>query len=110
MIYYEDGNSAHGLGAANTTNLPRRTKEFWGVNYIASPPTSSDFNIIEKIWRMIKSRIKAYEYAITKIEDMRQAVQREWNAITIEEIRALIRTMPNRMREAYERHGFATSY
>ena len=110
LIYYEDGNSAHGLGAANNTNSARRAKELWNVNYIAAPPTSPDFNIIENVWRMIKSRIKTYEHAITNLADLKKAVLHEWEQITIEDIRKLVRTMPVRMQQARHRHGFATAF
>ena len=67
-------------------------------------------NIIEKIWRIIKSRIKAYERPLTKIEDMKAAVQAEWDKITIEDIRELIRTMPERMQQAHKRNGYGTKF
>jgi len=110
MILYEDGNSVHGLSAMNATNAPRRSKEAWDIQYIASPPSSPDFNVIENIWRVIKSRIKAYEHAITKKADMMAAMQTEWNKITIEEIRKLITTMQERMQQARERNGYGTKF
>lgn len=72
---YEDENSAHGL--KSKSNAAKEAKERWHINYIASPPSSPDFNIIEKIWRILKSRIKAYERSIINIEDMKKAVQKE---------------------------------
>ena len=110
FVLYEDGNSAHELIVNSIENAARRCKEAWNITYVASPLSSSDFNVIENIWRIIKSRIKAYERSITTIEDMKAAVQAEWDKITIEDIRKLIRTMPERMQQAHKRNGYGTKF
>jgi len=53
-ILYEDGNSAHGLAGTKPHNPPSEAKKRWNITYIASPPSSPDFNVIENIWRIIK--------------------------------------------------------
>ena len=59
---------------------------------------------------MTKSRIKAYEHAITNLAGLKKAVLHEWDQITIEDIRKLVRTTPERMQQARHRHGFATAF
>jgi transposase len=109
-ILYEDGNSAHGLAGTRPHNPPSEAKKRWNITYVASPPSSPDFNIIENIWRIIKSRIKAYPRPITRLDDLKEAVQKEWDRITISDIRKLVLTMKDRMKQAKERHGYATKY
>ena len=65
---------------------------------------SPDFNILENVWRMIKSRIKTYEHAITNLVDL------IWDQITVEGIQKLARTMPERMQQARHRYGFAAAF
>ena len=60
--------------------------------------------------RMIKSRIKAHEHAITNLADLKKAVLPEWDQITIEDVRKLTRTMPERMQQARHRRGAATAF
>jgi hypothetical protein len=109
-ILYEDGNSAHGLAGTKPHNPASKTKKRWNITYVASPPSSPDFNVIENIWRIIKSRIKAYPRPITRLDELKEAVQKEWNRIEIGDIRKLILTMQDRMKQAKERNGYATKY
>ena len=67
-------------------------------------------NIIENIWRIIELRINFYEHPLTKMEDTKAAVQAEWDKVTIEDIRKLIRTMPERMQQAHKRNEYRTKF
>jgi len=109
-ILYEDGNSAHGLAGTKPHNPASETKKRWNITYIASPPSSPDFNIIENIWRIIKSRIKAYPRPITRLDELKEAVQKKWNRIEIGDIRKLILTIKDWMKRAKEQNSYATKY
>lgn len=56
LIMYEDGNKAHGL--TDDVNIAARTKQDLNINYFHASPSSPDFNPIENVWRIVKSRLK----------------------------------------------------
>ncbi len=106
-LYQEDGNRIHGLkGTNNLIDL----KEELGIRPLQYWPTSSpDFNPIEHIWRLLKQRL-AQRGPCLRMSDLRAALQEEWNRLTIDEIRKYIKTIPQRLQEAEERNGWATSF
>ena len=55
LLFQEDGNKTHGLKGGN--NLIA-LKEELGIRHIEYWPASSrDFNLIEKVWRLLKQRL-----------------------------------------------------
>ena len=73
------------------------------------PPSSSDFNVIENIWRLLKQRLKS-QRAILRVEDLKTALQAEWEKVTQEKIQSIIVSMPEQMMEAWEKKGLATRF
>ena len=49
------------------------------------PPLSSNFNMIEKIWHLLKKRLKSHK-VILGLEPLKAALQEEWEKLTQEEI------------------------
>jgi hypothetical protein len=67
-------------------------------------------NPIEEIWRRMKSRVSHRNPRPTKVVELRAAIQEEWDAITQEEIQALISTMPQRIAAFLEANGGHTRF
>lgn len=109
LVLYEDGNAAHGL-TVKGMNSAKQAKLDWDIDFVASPPSSPDFNLIEHVWRIIKSRIKAREHAITTKKQMIDAVLEEWGKIRFADVWELLKTMPARMKQAHDRKGLATKW
>jgi hypothetical protein len=63
------------------------------------PPNSPDFNPIEQIWMLMKSRIQTRRGAerVTTLSRMKKDLQEEWDRITIEEINKEISRLPTVM-------------
>lgn len=105
-IFMEDGNSTHGL-------KDEAMKKFKADHHITClsfwPPSSPDFNPIENVWRIIKQRLKN-RGPFLRIEDLKEALQEEWEKLTQLEINKLLVTLPQRMEEAHERNGLATRF
>ncbi|KAF7504961.1 hypothetical protein GJ744_001542 [Endocarpon pusillum] len=59
---------------------------------------------MESIWRLLKQRLKNRGF-ITHPTELRQAIEEEWNKITLEEINTAIATMPERVAALNERNG-----
>ena len=85
-----------------------RAKDDLNIKIFHAPPSSPDFNAIENVWRIIKSRLKRRLF--TKKEDLKRAVLEEWNALQPHEWMKYIQQMPQRLAQCISRHGFATEY
>lgn len=103
----EDGNRAHGLHNEGM----QRWKAARGIRLLDNwPPSSPDFNPIEKVWRVLKQRIKHRPNVITTKAGLKQAIQEEWDRLDPSEWDKYINQMHARMVEGRKRGGLATSY
>ncbi|KAH9216023.1 hypothetical protein DL95DRAFT_254807, partial [Leptodontidium sp. 2 PMI_412] len=62
-----------------------------------------DLNPIEACWNIIKIRIRYKVW--TDLEELKRALQEEWDKITMEEIRARISEMPQRCKDLVKYSG-----
>lgn len=74
--------------------LAQDYKKAHNIQNLSHPAQSPDLNPIEAIWSIIKQRVR-YRWFDSE-EDMKIALQEEWDKITIEEIRERISSMPRR--------------
>jgi transposase len=74
------------------------------------PASSPDMNPIEEIWRRMKCRVARRNPRPTKLAHLHAALQEEWDAITHEEIQALISTMSQRIAALLEANGGHTRF
>jgi hypothetical protein len=98
----EDGDPSHGM---RKDGLTRALKEAnWVIN-IKHPAQSPDLNPIEGIWNIIKQRLRRRVFYTD--EEVKQALQEEWDKITLKEIRSRISDMPGRCRRLINNDGKA---
>jgi hypothetical protein len=87
----EDGDPSHGV---RKSGLAQALKDAnWIVN-LKHPAQSPDLNPIESIWNIIKQRLRRRVFYSD--EEVKAALQEEWDKITMQEIRKRIATMPGR--------------
>ena len=67
----------------------KRAADLW---ILLHPAQSPDLNPIEAIWQIIKQRLRGGTWKT--VEEFKAAIQREWDRITIAQIRRRIREMP----------------
>ena len=79
----------------------RCLRPFW-------PALSPDLSPIENVWRLLKQRVVLWE-CIT-VEDLHEAIQAEWDLITIEEINKIHSTWHKRILQCHERKGNVTEW
>ena len=96
----EDGDPSHGIRKAG---LARQLKDLnWIVN-IKHPAQSPDLNPIEGIWNIIKQRLRRRIFYSD--EEVKEAIQEEWDKISMEEIRRRIATIPGRCKQLVKTGG-----
>jgi hypothetical protein len=99
-LLQEDGDPSHGMRKAG---LARQYKDAHNIQNLVHPAQSPDLNPIEGIWAIIKQRLRRRIF--DSEEEMKEALQEEWDRITIEEIRHRIADMPRRCAELVRSKG-----
>ena len=106
-ILQEDNDSSHGTLTHQNENF--RWKMDHQIPLLQPwPPQSPDLSPIENIWRILKQRVKKRK--CTSPQELRQAIQEEWDSITQEEINACISNMCDRIIAVVDRKGLHTPY
>ena len=90
-IFQEDNDPSHGT---RKDGLAYQLKQANWIETLVHPPQSPDLNPIEGVWNILKQRIRYRTWE--SVEDLKEALQEEWSKITMEEVRARIREMPDR--------------
>jgi hypothetical protein len=93
-LLQEDRDPSHGI---RKRGLAEEYKETHNIQNLVHPAQSPDLNPIEGIWAIIKQRLRRRIF--DSEEEMKEALQEEWDKITIEEIRYRIADMPRRCAE-----------
>lgn len=81
-------------------------KQFKEANWIKTsmhPPQSPDLNPSEFIWNILKQRVKRRHF--NNVDQLKQFLCEEWEAISINEIRRRITEMPDRCKKLIETGG-----
>ncbi|KAF2178773.1 hypothetical protein K469DRAFT_598222, partial [Zopfia rhizophila CBS 207.26] len=74
----EDGDPSHSI---RKRGLAQEYKEAYGIQNPAHPTQSPDLNPIEGIWAIIKQRLRRRIF--DSEEELREALQEEWDKITM---------------------------
>ena len=101
-LLQEDRDPSHGI---KKKGLAQEYKEAHNIKNLKHPPQSPDLNPIEGIWNIIKQRLRRRIF--DSEEEMKIALQEEWDKITLEEIRSRISDLPRRCSELIRSGGGA---
>ncbi|KAF2174545.1 hypothetical protein K469DRAFT_707336 [Zopfia rhizophila CBS 207.26] len=96
----EDGDPSYGM---RKRGLAQEYKGAYGIQNLAHPAQSPDLNPIEGIWAIIKQRLRRRIF--DSEEELKEALQEEWDKITMQEIRDRIADMPRRCAELVRSGG-----
>jgi len=75
-------------------SVAHKLKDANWITNLKHPAQSPNLNPIEGIWNIIKQRLRRRIFHSSK--ELKDAIQEEWDKITLEEIRVRIRDMPRR--------------
>ena len=90
-ILQEDNDPSHGK---RKEGLAQGLKRANWIPELIHPAQSPDLNPIEACWNIIKQRLRRRVFGSE--EEIKAAIQEEWDAVTMEEIRRRINCMPDR--------------
>lgn len=100
----------HDNARCHTANTTRRFLEEVGIETMAWPALSPDLNPIEHLWDELKRTVRVRDQTPTNIDELKTALEEEWEAIPQEHIKKLIRSMRNRMQAVIMARGGNTKY
>lgn len=101
-ILQEDGDPSHGK---KKKGLAQRYLQSNWIPVLHHPPQSPDLNPIEGVWNILKNRVRKRSWRTE--EEFRSIILQEWDAITMDEIRARIAEMPERCKGLIKSGGAA---
>ena len=99
-LLQEDRDPSYGM---KKRGLAEEYKEAHNIQNLSYSAQSLDLNPIEGIWNIIKQRLRRRIF--DSEEEMKEALQEEWDKITMEEIRHCIADMPRRCAELVKYSG-----
>ncbi|EFO95713.1 hypothetical protein CRE_13905 [Caenorhabditis remanei] len=103
-VFQQDNASIHkSISTQNWLKAQKITDLEW-------PAVSPDLNPIENLWGLLVRRVFKHGRQFNTIQELKDAIETEWNAITAAELRALVASKPNRMFEVIQNNGGETSY
>jgi transposase len=104
FVYIDDNARPHRARQVNNFFEENRiTRMHW-------PARSPDCNPIEHLWDYLKRRVRKAHPAHQNLQELRNTVVREWNAIPQDIIRHLIDSMPRRCAAVIRSRGGPTRY
>ena len=76
-----------------------------GLEVIVWPPQSEDLNPIEHLWHHLKTRLGDYERPTSRIGELWERAQKEWEAIPPSVCLILISSMPRKVQAILQAKG-----
>lgn len=104
MIWMDDGAAYH------TSKFTRKFCRDAGFLRMKWPTQSPDLNPIENLWRIIKIRISGRRHRIRNVDEMKVAIQEEWERLTEEDFQKCIESMPKRCKLVIKGKGGCIKY
>uniref|UniRef100_A0A8R1E3Z8 Tc1-like transposase DDE domain-containing protein n=1 Tax=Caenorhabditis japonica TaxID=281687 RepID=A0A8R1E3Z8_CAEJA len=85
--------------AINSSNFTKNWLASKGIKVLDWPACSPGLNPIENLWEMLVPCVYQNRQKYNNIQAFKTAVQREWDAISVDEPKKLVATRPNRVVE-----------
>ncbi len=104
VIFQQDNDPKH------TSKKAKRCFKENRIQVMEWPAQSPDLNPIEHLWGILKRKLATYKNPPTSMLELWTRVQTEWEAISEEECRKLVESMPNRIAAVLKAKGGYTKY
>jgi transposase len=103
-IFQQDNASIHSSG------FTKSWFEDNNINLIPWPSKSPDLNPIENLWGILARRVYVNGRQFQSREELKSVLKEEWEKISVEELKNLVESMPNRVYEVIKAQGGTTKY
>jgi len=80
------------------------------ITVLEWPACSPDLNPIENLWGIMVRRVYENGRQFDNCEDLRDAIRRVWDEISVADIRKLAKSMPDRIFEVIKKNGGHTGF
>lgn len=104
FIFMHDGARPHAAG------IVRQYLQSHNITTLGWPACSPDLNPIEHVWDQLGRSIRSRQNQPTTLGELEIALREEWERLPQENLRWLIRTMPQRIRAVISVRGGNTRY
>jgi len=81
-----------------------------GIDLLVSPANSPDLNPVENVWGLLARRVYADSRHFSDVKTLQKAIEDCWAALTMEELRPFVSSMPDRIFEVIRNQGGNTKY
>lgn len=91
-----------------TIHVSRETKNWFtsqNISLMDWPARSPDLNPIENLWGILVRRVYKENRQFNSVEELKNTILKEWQAIDQKIIENLINSMPNRIFDVVSKHG-----
>lgn len=102
--FVQDNASIH--NSFSTTEWLKEKK----IKKCSWPSKSPDLNIMENVWGYMVRNIYQENKHYNSVKELKEAVEKEWEALPMELIQNLLTSMPTRIFECIRRNGSYTKY
>jgi transposase len=105
VVYFQqDGAPSH------TSKATKKWCEDHKIKLFPHPPSSPDVNPIEPVWHEIKTMIRHLPHPPSTVNQLKAAVRKAWDDLTIEQITKYTGTMVDRVQAVKKARGGHTIY
>lgn len=80
------------------------------IEVLECPAISPDLNPIENLWGILARKVYAKGRQFTTVEQLKDAIRKEWTNVPVLELHKLINSMPDRIFEVINKDGASTHY
>ena len=103
-IFQSDNDPKH------TSKVAQKYIEESHINVLPWPPQSPDLNPIENLWGILARKVYSRGKQFRTKEQLKTTIIKSWEEISIEQLRALVKSMPERIFEVIKLNGAKTKY